>query len=161
MTIKNFILDALGKFWTKLKATYVTNCASTSDNLALAASQGKALQDQITTLNSKLTPQNVTIGNANYDTNYIDSANLYYVKYGNVIQMSGWIKTKAVTIPNTSQLVTGLPTAKGTIYILGSDGTTTYRFGMDINASFLKMSPGKTFSSATTIAFSGCYISKE
>lgn len=55
MTIKNFILDALGKFWTKLKATYVTNCASTSNNLALAASQGKALQDQITTLNSKTT----------------------------------------------------------------------------------------------------------
>lgn len=53
MTTKSKILDALGKFWTKLKSTYVTNCASTSNNLALAASQGKVLQDQITTLNSK------------------------------------------------------------------------------------------------------------
>lgn len=52
MTIKQYVLDALGKFWTKLKSTYVTNCASTSNNLALAASQGKVLQDQITALNS-------------------------------------------------------------------------------------------------------------
>ena len=53
MTIKQYVLDALGKFWTKLKSTYVTNCASTSNNLALAASQGKVLQDQITALNSR------------------------------------------------------------------------------------------------------------
>ena len=52
MTIKEYILDVLGKFWAKLKSTYVTNCASTSNNLALAASQGKILQDQITTLNA-------------------------------------------------------------------------------------------------------------
>ena len=52
MTVKSKILDALGKFWTKLKTTYVTNCASTTNNLALAASQGKVLQDQINTLNS-------------------------------------------------------------------------------------------------------------
>ena len=56
MTIKEYILDAMGKFWTKLKSTYVTNCASTSNNLALAASQGKVLQDQITTLNSRYLP---------------------------------------------------------------------------------------------------------
>ena len=54
MTIKEYILDAMGKFWTKLKSTYVTNCASTSNNLALAASQGKVLQDQVTALNSSL-----------------------------------------------------------------------------------------------------------
>ena len=51
MTVKSKILDALGKFWTKLKTTYVTNCASTTNNLALAASQGQVLQDQINTLN--------------------------------------------------------------------------------------------------------------
>ena len=47
MTIKTYVLDALGKFYTKLKTTYVTNCTSTDDDLPLAASQGKVLQDQI------------------------------------------------------------------------------------------------------------------
>ena len=72
MTIKQYVLDALGKFWTKLKSTYVTNCASTSNNLALAASQGKVLQDQITALNSSYgTFPSVTTNIDTYEGNHI------------------------------------------------------------------------------------------
>lgn len=55
MTIKGYVLDALQKFWNKLKTTYVTDCDTDDDNLALAASQGKALQDQITPMTQKTT----------------------------------------------------------------------------------------------------------
>lgn len=48
MTIKAYVLDALQKFWNRLKTSYVTDCVTDDDNLALAASQGKVLQDQIT-----------------------------------------------------------------------------------------------------------------
>lgn len=81
MTIKQYVLDALGKFWTKLKSTYVTNCASTSNNLALAASQGKVLQDQITALNASLS--NVIGAQSgplsNVDANNIINAGVYQV----------------------------------------------------------------------------------
>lgn len=53
MTIKGYVLDALQKFWNKLKTTYVTDCDTDDDNLALAASQGKALGDRVATVENK------------------------------------------------------------------------------------------------------------
>ena len=48
VTIKSRILSALGMFWDKLKTTYVTSTASNAgNNLALAASAGYNLQQQI------------------------------------------------------------------------------------------------------------------
>lgn len=62
MTIKAYVLDALQKFWNKLKTTYVTDCVTDDDNLALAASQGKVLHDSILTLEdlTSVTHQNIT-----------------------------------------------------------------------------------------------------
>lgn len=49
-TFKQLGIKILG--W--LRSNCVNNCTSTSQSLPLAASQGKALQEQITTLNSNL-----------------------------------------------------------------------------------------------------------
>ena len=49
MTIKAYVLDALQKFWNRLKTSYVTDCETDDDNLALAASQGKALKEDVDT----------------------------------------------------------------------------------------------------------------
>lgn len=61
MAIRSFkqaILDALGLFLNKLKTTYVTSTASNAgDNLALAASAGYNLQQQI---NNKTTDNDIS-----------------------------------------------------------------------------------------------------
>lgn len=50
------VLTNLGKdILNWVKSNCVNNCVSTTTNLPLAAAQGKALQDQITTLNSNIT----------------------------------------------------------------------------------------------------------
>ena len=49
------VLTNLGKdILNWVKSNCVNNCVSTTTNLPLAAAQGKALQDQITTLNSNI-----------------------------------------------------------------------------------------------------------
>ena len=49
------VLKQLGRnILSWVKTNCVNNCASTATNLPLAAAQGKALQDQITTLNSNI-----------------------------------------------------------------------------------------------------------
>lgn len=99
MTIKEYILDAMGKFWTKLKSTYVTNCASTSNNLALAASQGKVLQDQITALNSSLVFPTAGLNNTGKTIlEYLDS-----LQNGCVVHAHAW--TRISDMPST--LTTG------------------------------------------------------
>ena len=69
ITIKQRILSALSMFWDKLKTTYVTSTASNAgDNLALAASAGYNLQQQINKLTT-FSVQKVTVtiaSNANY-----------------------------------------------------------------------------------------------
>ena len=51
------IKNALGWFLTRLKGNVVNNLTSTSTDLPLSAAKGKDLQDQITSLNTKLTNQ--------------------------------------------------------------------------------------------------------
>ena len=48
------IKNALGWFLTRLKGNVVNNLTSTSTDLPLSAAKGKDLQDQITSLNTKL-----------------------------------------------------------------------------------------------------------
>lgn len=48
------IKNALGWFLTKLKGNVVNNLTSTSTDLPLSAAKGKDLQDQISTLNTKI-----------------------------------------------------------------------------------------------------------
>lgn len=48
------IKNALGWFLTKLKGNVVNNLTSTSTDLPLSAAKGKDLQDQITSLNTKI-----------------------------------------------------------------------------------------------------------
>ena len=60
LTIKQKILGALDLFWQKLNSIVckytdvVNNCTSTSTILPLSAAQGKNLQEQVNTLNSKI-----------------------------------------------------------------------------------------------------------
>ena len=70
------VLTNLGKdILNWVKSNCVNNCVSTTTNLPLAAAQGKALQDQITTLNSNIDKKlqlrtsgkkNVTVNANNY-----------------------------------------------------------------------------------------------
>ena len=64
VTIKQRILSALSMFWNKLKTTYVTSTSSNAgDNLALAASAGYNLQQQINSANSwSVSSTTVSIG---------------------------------------------------------------------------------------------------
>ena len=48
------IKNALGWFLTRLKGNVVNNLTSTSTDLPLSAAKGKDLQDQITSLNTKI-----------------------------------------------------------------------------------------------------------
>ena len=69
VTIKQKIIDALSMFYNNLKQTYVTSTASNSgNNVALAASAGYNLQQQINKLTT-FSVQKVTVtiaSNANY-----------------------------------------------------------------------------------------------
>lgn len=62
MTVREQIVNSLDKFLANCKNTFtaianvVDNCASTSTTMPLSANQGKVLQDQITELNTDLTP---------------------------------------------------------------------------------------------------------
>lgn len=54
MTVKEQIMNGFTWFKSRLVGSIVNNCTSTSTSLPLSAAQGKSLQDQITTLNTKI-----------------------------------------------------------------------------------------------------------
>ena len=71
ISIKEHLLHTLGMFWDKLKTTYVTSTSSNAgNNLALAASAGYNLQQQINTINSKFIFEEKLIVNGN-GNNYV------------------------------------------------------------------------------------------
>ena len=93
------IKNALGWFLTRLKGNVVNNLTSTSTDLPLSAAKGKDLQDQITSLNTKIGNHGFTlIANAYTDTAgsttttgvTLDEydAFIFAYKYGNVYTTS-------------------------------------------------------------------------
>ena len=93
------IKNALGWFLTRLKGNVVNNLTSTSTDLPLSAAKGKDLQDQITSLNTKIGNHGFTlIANAYTDTAgsttttgvTLDEydAFIFEYKYGNVYTTS-------------------------------------------------------------------------
>ena len=87
MTIKGYVLDALQKFWNKLKTTYVTDCDTDDDNLALAASQGKALGDRVDAVVDRVaTVEDQNTGKHAYATIMGKQATIY--KYGRVVEIT-------------------------------------------------------------------------
>lgn len=80
MTIKQYVLDALSKFYTRLKASYVSDCTTDDDELPLAASQGKALQDQIDEMSpevDKIAAIEANTAQITKDTNHTIVSNSY------------------------------------------------------------------------------------
>lgn len=101
-TFKQLGIKILG--W--LRSNCVNNCTSTSQSLPLAASQGKALQDQITTLNSNLTynkGDNIIVNGISLFSGCISSAKAEIV-FSIMLdkQISSNVKTISCVITNTT-----------------------------------------------------------
>lgn len=74
--------EVFKQFGKKIFGSCVNSCVSESQNLPLAASQGKVLQDQITQLNSNMIKYDCMIidGSINADSEYFNNPNkdIYY-----------------------------------------------------------------------------------
>lgn len=83
----------------------VNNCVTDNPNLPLSAAQGKALQDQLATLNSNLkTP---VIGNPTFDSSYFTNKGTQIKKIGTTVTVKivGTIKFDAMTSFATNKIM--------------------------------------------------------
>lgn len=129
-TFKQKILNALSMFWGKLKTTYVTSTASNAgNNLALAASAGYNLQQQINTLNSKFI----------YDNNFQLTGTGYNYLYVPQSTHSGYELISATNANwdlNSRQLIS--VAHQGTNFVLFFDAGVGVNTTINVNLLWIK-----------------------
>lgn len=130
VTIKQRILDALSMFLHNIQQTYVTSTASNSGNsVALAASAGYNLQQQINTLNSKfIYENNLTVNGNGNNYAYVPQSN--HAGYELISATNGDWDYRSLNVTGIAH--------QGALYVIWLSGTMTSSQSIKLNLLWVK-----------------------